>query len=146
MNKPFLRLTMAFVLAVSLAACGGGGGDDDDDDGGFGGGDDQSHNSGMDCLTSGCHGAGAERDNRYTYAGTVYSGPGGGSTVSGKTVTITDSSGTFTLTTDSRGNFFTTRGNPGGGYSSVISAAMVTRPTNGSCNTGGCHASGQRLY
>jgi hypothetical protein len=88
-----------FLLLVSilLSACGGG------DDGG-----NALMKPGEDCLSSGCHSAGSER--QFTVAGTVFPSAGAAASagLGNVTVVVQDGVGNVTtLTTNAAGNFFT---------------------------------------
>jgi hypothetical protein len=91
-----------------------------------------SHNEGRDCT--GCHSA--------KYAGTVYKSASG-STAPNAVIVITENSGAvLEVTADNGGNFYTSRGNPSGGYTATVkgnTTGMVTKPTSGACSSGGCH-------
>ncbi len=143
-------LALVFFLAVApplLTGCGGSSGDgesesDGDDDGGSSGGGTTTSRScetegnhsryyGQDCSRSGCHAT----SKTMSYAG---SAPNGG------TVVILENGGaTYNLKVNGDGNFCMRSkygGNPGGGYTAMYGATMIVKPTNGSCNTDGCHA------
>ena len=135
------------LLVISMTACGGGGGDGDDGGSGGGGGartetceTQGGHNglAGTDCTMSGCHAT----NKRMSYAG---------SAPSGVTITITEDAGgaVWKLPVNSQGNFCLRRedgGTPGGGYSASGTVAMIVHPTNGSCNSSGCHDSSRPIY
>ncbi len=133
-----------------MSGCGGGSsGDGEDDNGGdsstdvttsshsCGKEDNHDRYAGRDCAASGCHAT----NKTMSYSG---SAPVGGAVV----VIETDGT-TYNLKVNGDGNFcLRTKygGNPGGGYTAVYGTTMVTRPTNGSCNTDGCHDSNLPIY
>ncbi|MDH5478979.1 MAG: hypothetical protein OEY50_11660 [Nitrospinota bacterium] len=120
-------LILALAAFPMLAACG------DEGPTGTSTASSSSHNPGTDCR--GCH--------DLAYAGTVIQSLSSSSGVSGVTVTVTEASGAIvTMVSDRSGNFYASSGSPTGGYTVNISGSntqMVGQPTNGGCNTGGCH-------
>lgn len=131
MNSSFSRSLAAGCMAVSMfifSACGEEGGSL-----GESGAGKSSHNAGRDCT--GCHSA--------KYAGTVYKSATSGDVAPNAVVVITENNGTvLEVTADNSGSFYTSRGNPSGGYSVTIKGntfGMVSKPTNGACSSGGCH-------
>lgn len=132
MIRSFFRFISVGLMAISPAifsACGEEGGAL-----GESGAGKSSHNEGRDCT--GCHSA--------KYAGTVYQNLFGvGGVASNAVVVITENNGTvIEVTADNSGNFYTSRGNPSGGYSVTIRGntfGMASKPTSGACSSGGCH-------
>ncbi|MBF0290730.1 MAG: carboxypeptidase regulatory-like domain-containing protein [Nitrospinae bacterium] len=129
MKSSFLRLLATGFIALSpviISACG------EHQKLGESGAGGSSHNEGRDCT--GCHTA--------NYAGTVYKSATGG-VAPNAVVVITENNGTvLEVTADNSGNFYTSRGNPSGGYSVTIRGntfGMVSKPTSGACSSGGCH-------
>lgn len=99
-----------------------------------------AHNAGKNCMWPGCHGYDARA---WTYAGTVFTSADRSPPAKGLTVIITDSTGEIKLRTNSAGNFFTSKGNPGGAYRVRITDEKQERGkgfelTDGACNS--CHA------
>lgn len=130
MNSSFFRFLTAGFMTASLfiiSACG-----EEHKKIGESGSGKWSHNEGRDCT--GCH--------ETRYAGTVYKSASG-STASNAVIVITENSGAvIEVTADNGGNFYTSRGNPSGGYTATVNGntiAMVTKPTSGACSSGGCH-------
>lgn len=139
MLNSFFRILAVGLLAISLpvlSGCGEEGGSLGES--GAGG---SSHNSGRDC--SSCHGV--------KYSGTVYQSAGG-DVAPNAVIVITESGGSvIEITADNSGNFYSQRGNPSGGYSVTVkgnTVGMISQPTNGNCNVGGCHdgSSTARVY
>jgi hypothetical protein len=107
------------------------------------GNDQGHHNPGMDCMDS-CHNHG------FTAAGTLYTDAGGGTIVSGATITVIDSIGnTYDFASQTNGNFYTSFAllPPVSVYISecptidMMTAQLATDAQAG-CNQTGCHASG----
>ena len=115
------------------------------------GNDQGHHNPGMDCMDS-CHNHG------FTAAGTLYTDSGGGTIVSGATVTVVDSVGNvYDMVSQTNGNFYTAFAifPPLTMYVSqcptiTMMTTQLTTEAQGGCNqTGACHASGStqgRVY
>ncbi len=139
--KRYLKqLGVLFLLfaCIGLVACG-----EDEGPGGDSNGNSYSHNPGRNCIE--CHG-------NLKYAGTVYTDISGGSTIAGEIIVITETDGSVRrIESDGSGNFYTSNGNPGGGYTVTVegnTVGMVASATNGGCSAGGCHdgSSTARVY
>jgi len=150
-HQAFTALGMLFI-SLFLTACGGGGGSGG---GGGGGGQSTSHNAGLDCLSSSCHGSGGTAPT-FSAAGTIFSS--GSAVQTAATVKFyvpnsntlitqaeTDGSGNFYTTTD-LSSYFTNAGihvtvtGPSGAITDMSNVAI-----SGACNGSGCHASGNRV-
>ena len=110
-------------------------------------GGDGHHNGGQDCIS--CHQSVSGAN--WTIAGTLYSAASGGNAVSGATIEIVDANNTrIQLSTCDNGNFYTDQqvAFPVTVRSSQCPSnkAMSSPAQNGSCNTSGCHASGNRIH
>jgi hypothetical protein len=107
-----------------------------------------SHNKGQDCLS--CHATGQDPLLRWTLAGTVWQDSFGTTPRTGATVTVVDARGlSLKLVTDVEGNFYTAQAV---NFPITINAsacpstrAMVGKPTQGSCNSSGCHDAGRPI-
>jgi hypothetical protein len=107
------------------------------------------HNAGRDCL--GCHHGGGAAP-RWTFAGTVYTSPAGGTAVAGATVRVTDAAGVVhELVTAQNGNFWTQEAVA---FPLTIRASacpdtrQMSAPvpqTGASCNQSGCHDADFRI-
>jgi hypothetical protein len=133
-----MRKTLFLMLvAILLSACGGG------EDGG-----NALMKPGEDCLASGCHSAGSER--QFTVAGTVFPSAGAAASagLANVTVVVQDGVGNVTtLTTNAAGNFFT-----GAAMALPLASVSVVRNGNrtdmggtplGACAS--CHKLGSSL-
>ena len=105
---------------------------------------DGHHNSGMDCLTSGCHRGGGGPE--FTIGGTLYDVSRGGAAVAGGTIVVTDGDGNkINLITASNGNFYyeQTVTFPLLVHSTMCPSVnnMVSLSNVGGCNQDGCHGS-----
>ena len=127
---------LIIVAGFALSSCEGLG-EDDEGPGGTSSAGGSTHRAGQNCND--CHGV--------QYSGTLYSTANEGEIVAGATIVITEADGNqLTMVTDNSGNFWTTSGNPGGGYNATVSGnstAMVAGQVNGGCSAGGCHGSTQ---
>lgn len=130
MNSSFFRFLAVGCVTVSLfviSACG-----EEHKKLGESGSGGWSHNAGRDCT--GCH------DTRY--AGTVFQSVSGG-VAPNAVIVITENSGAvIEVTADNSGSFYTSRGNPSGGYTATVNGnriGMSAKPTGGGCSSGGCH-------
>lgn len=130
MNSSFLRFLAAGLITGSLfifSACG-----EEHKKLGESGSGGWSHNAGRDCT--GCHSV--------NYAGTVYQSALGGVAPNAVIVIMENSGTVIEVVADNGGNFYTSRGNPSGGYTATVKGnamGMVTKPTSGACSSGGCH-------
>ena len=113
---------------------------------------DQAHKPGTVCI-DGCHVAGGTApDWPFTVAGTVYTGPGSTTVVTGATVTVVDADGqTLKLVTTTNGSFFTDKSvrlplRVGASKCPAVRSmnADVADAGGGDCN--GCHKAGSRIY
>jgi hypothetical protein len=130
MNRSFFRFLTAGCITVSLfiiSACG-----EEHKKLGESGSGKWSHNEGRDCT--GCH--------ETRYAGTVYKSASGGVAPNAVITIIENGGAVVEVTADNGGNFYTSRGNPSGGYTATVKGntlAMVSKPTSGACSSSGCH-------
>lgn len=102
------------------------------------------HNPGADCMAGNCHGPGGAGP-LWSVAGTLYSTAGGGTPVSGATITVIDANGaSHDLVSALNGNFYSGVAIPlpATVYASKCPAIqpMVSTFSLGSCNS--CHAAG----
>jgi hypothetical protein len=111
---------------------------------------DGHHHPGEDCLM--CHHQGGEGP-PYTFAGTVYDGPGGTTPKPGVTFHLIDALGTDVIvTSQTNGNFWSTDlvTFPVVAFGSlcpdVVPMLTPLGELDGSCNTSGCHTSGFRVH
>lgn len=111
---------------------------------------DGHHHPGEDCL--GCHSQGGEAP-PYSFAGTVYDGPGGMAPVAGVTIHLIDSAGTDVIvTSQANGNFWSTDLVTfpvvafGSACPDVVPMLVPLGDPDGSCNASGCHTSGFRIH
>lgn len=111
---------------------------------------DGHHHPGEDCLM--CHHQGGEGP-PFTFAGTLYANPGGGTALGGATLHLIDALGTdVVVTTQRNGNFYSTDlvTFPVLAFASlcpdVKPMATPLGDADGSCNRAGCHTSGFRTH
>jgi hypothetical protein len=110
------------------------------------------HNAGANCGSGNCHdGLGAPP--KWSLAGTLYVDPEGSAPVVGGTLVVLDSEGTeLVLTTATNGNFYTLEPLV---FPLTIKASRCPNSLSmkaevpgdlQSCNQGGCHEAGKRIY
>jgi hypothetical protein len=113
---------------------------------------DGHHHPGEECLM--CHHQGGmDMAPPFTFAGTIYDGPGGTTPVAGATFHLIDALGTDVIVqSQTNGNFYSTDllTFPVIAFASACPDVkpMVTPigEADGSCNRSGCHTSGFRLH
>ena len=110
-----------------------------------------SHNSGKDCLTSGCHASGGWK--RFSLGGTIYTDSEGTAARAGAQVKAVDTNGAaVNLTSDRLGNIYSTQSTTAPFTISIsYRGRMVKMPGTasiGGCNADGCHVVGSagRIY
>lgn len=111
-----------------------------------------NHNAGANCSSQNCHGGPGAAPN-WTLAGTLYTDLAGTGVVAGGTLIFTDADNNeIQLVTASNGNFYTLEpvvfpvAVKASRCPNSLSMTAPIAENMGSCNQGGCHDSGKRIY